>query len=142
MLSVIKSSTLEIHSSQLVGITSLNKTYLFGYLNPLTLIDLYDSEITLLGKNTFYGCPKLTKVILPKNLSSGGTSLFSACSTLQEVYLPDKPFTISSTNAFPITNEGFKFYVSSEEVKALYTNPNLTNWSTYNSDLFEVRARE
>ena len=131
-----------MHSSQLVGITSLNKTYLFGYLNDITLIDLYDSEITLFGKNTFYGCPKLTKVILPKKLSSSGASIFSACSTLKEVYLPDKPFTIGNAGAFPTTNEGFKFYVSSEEVKALYTNPSLTNWSTYSSDLFEVRARE
>lgn len=142
MLGVITDSATKIHSSQLIGITQLNKTYLFGYLNQVTLVDLYDSDITILGRSTFYGCTRLTKVILPKNLNNGGASLCGACAKLQEVYLPDAPFTLGSTGAFPISNEGFKFYVSSEEVKALYTNPNLTNWNTYSTDLFEVRARE
>lgn len=142
MLSVVTNNTLEIHSSQLVGITRLNKTYLFGYLNYLTLVDLYDSDITVFGRSTFYGCGNLTKVVLPKNLNNGGASLFGACANLQEVYLPDVPFTLGSTGAFPISNEGFKFYVSSEEIKALYTDSNLTNWNTYSADLFEVRARE
>ena len=69
-------------------------------------------------------------------------NLFDGDPNLQEVYLPDVPFTLGSTGAFPISNEGFKFYVSSEEVKTLYTDPNLTNWNTYSADLFEVRTRE
>ncbi len=58
-------------------------------------IEIPDS-VTYLGYRIFYGCKKLTNVILSKNLVSIPDGAFEYCSSLEEITIPDGVLLIGS----------------------------------------------
>ena len=45
--------------------------------------------ITHIGKNSFYSCTKLTKVVISANIEEIGEESFRNCSSLQEINIPN-----------------------------------------------------
>ena len=59
----------------------------------ITSIDLPDSLIEI-GKETFYNCGKLGRIVFPQNLTTIGRDAFWACFSLEEVVLSESITTI------------------------------------------------
>ena len=49
----------------------------------------FDSDVTSIGMNAFYGCSSLTSVTIPNSVTEIGYSAFSSCRSLTSITIPD-----------------------------------------------------
>lgn len=93
-----------------------DKTKCIHYFVKKAVIDDIPETCTSIG----FDSAKITKIILPKSITSVGFG--SDCTALQEIYLEGPAFAIeyntfgyeSTGSTAPYTNSGFKIYVKSE----------------------------
>jgi len=96
-------------------------------------IDNSNSAITYIGNNAFYGCSKLTNVVIPITVTSIGTSSFENCTGLTNIILEKYGtlygYTILGQNSFYNTtsiNENNYNCLTTIYING-YTKPDLLN---------------
>ena len=75
---VSKYEAAQVKSFRMYGNQDLTNASFFGYFNGLTTLE----------DETFIGCDKMTKVILPKYITAIGSSAFEGCLKLGSVIIP------------------------------------------------------
>ena len=82
--------------------TTPNKTDVFGASIVSNTYDTekecwvikFDSDVTTIGENAFYGCSSLTSVTIPDSVTTIGNYAFRSCSSLTSVAIPDSVTSI------------------------------------------------
>lgn len=97
----------------------------------------FPSAITSIPTNAFTYCFRLKSIIIPANVTSIATSAFSHTAGLSVHLLPTTPPTLSSTSAFPGVDETTIYVPYSADHSILEAYKTATNWSTYESKIFE-----
>lgn len=95
----------------------------------LTEITTEDLEgITIISNCAFYSCKSLVKVTIPNAITKIGDSAFDWCWSLESVFLPEIPPTITKTSAFGNIKANCVFYCKTQESLNAYTSAPI--WST------------
>lgn len=73
---------------------SKDKTILVAYPNKKGAVCIVPSFVNTIGKNAFFGCDNITKVIVDKSVTSIEEGAFYMCSYLKEIVLTDNIKTL------------------------------------------------
>ena len=95
-------------------------------LTELTVEDL--EGISTISNCAFYSCKSLLKVSIPNAITKIGESAFDWCWSLESVYLPETPPTITKTNTFGNIKSTCVFYCKTQASLDAYKAA--PNWST------------
>ncbi len=103
----------------------------FKSCTSLTSISIPDS-VTSIGDDAFYGCAGFTSITIPDSVTSIGNTAFQNCTKLATVNVKATKVPTGGTIMFSNCSSSLVIYVPTESVDAYKT---ATNWSMYASKI-------
>ena len=97
-----------------------------GELYEVTAADL--EGVSKIDVGAFGGRPTLKKVVMPNSITKIDQNVFSWCTKLEGIWLPETPPTLVNTNAFDKIKADCVFYCKSQASLDAYKAA--PNWST------------
>lgn len=142
----IPDSITRIGDSAFIGCSELkynehdNALYLGNEQNPyVVLIKEKDNSITscsvheqtkIIADVAFYGCSKLTSIIIGNGVTSIGKSAFESCSKLTSITIPDS-----------VTSISYNAFSGCSELTSIIVDKNNTVYHSYESCLIETSSK-